>query len=260
MQAVVVPQMVRELRHLRLMGVADEEGSATRQDDHRDDRAVGSDVAEGREDFGQARERASGRARAGAERGPVGRLPQPQRQRQVDQDVQQDAPGGSEGDHQRTAHRRPEQDPELPPRRDRPDRALELGRTDDVVDQELRRGRPDHPREAVQDQKHGSVPNLEGIGQEQDAPAGRDEHEQHHAELDDPAGIEPVGERPGIDREQQERHPVGEHREAGERRRFELLEDDPVADHMLDIVRHHGEHRVTQIGAPAGMAERREGL
>ena len=200
------------------------------------------------------------RARAGAERGPVGRLPQPQRQRQVDEDVEQDAPGGSEDDHQRAAHRRPEQDSELPPRGDRPDRALELGGPDDVVDQELRRRRPDHPREAVQDQEHGGVPDLEGIGQEQDAPAGRHDHEQDHAELDDPARVEPVGERPGIDREQEKRHPVGEHREAGERGRFELLVDHPVADHMLDIVRHHGEHRVAQIGAPAGMAERREGL
>ena len=242
------------------MGVADEEGSATRQDDHRDDRAVGSDVAEGREDFGQARERASGRARAGAERRPVGRLPQPQRQRQVDQDVQQDAPGGTEHQHQTAADGRAEQNAERAPRRDHPDRALELGGADDIVDQELRGRCPDHAREAVQDQQHRRVPNLEGIGQEQDAPAGRHDHEQDHAELDDPARIEPVGERAGIDREQQERHPVGEHREAGERGRFELLEDDPVADHVLDIVRHHGEHRVTQIGAPAGMAERREGL
>src|SRR5262249_8960429 len=55
-------------------------------------------------------------------------------------------------------------------------------------------------------------------------------------DLDELAAVEAIGERAGVDRKQEERHPVADDREAGERRRGEGLEDDPVADDVLDVV------------------------
>ena len=72
-------------------------------------------------------------------------------------------------------------------------------------------------------------------------------------------GIEAVVERARPDREQQERQPVRDHRKAAERRRLELLVDDPVADDVLDGVRHHRQHGAAEIGAVAGLAQRSEG-
>jgi hypothetical protein len=39
---------------------------------------------------------------------------------------------------------------------------------------------------------------------------------------------------------------------------MEFLEHHPVADHVLDIVRHHGEHIGRELDAESGMAHRRE--
>ena len=43
-------------------------------------------------------------------------------------------------------------------------------------------------------------------------------------------------------REKQKRQPVRDHRETAQRRGMELLEHHPVADDVLDVVRHHGQH------------------
>ena len=72
-------------------------------------------------------------------------------------------------------------------------------------------------------------------------------------------GVEAVGERARPDREQQERQPVRDHRIAAERRRVEFLVDHPVADDVLDGVRHHRQHGAAEIGAIAGLAQRGEG-
>jgi hypothetical protein len=50
-----------------------------------------------------------------------------------------------------------------------------------------------------------------------------------------------------------------DHRIAAERRRLELLIDHPVADHVLDRVRHHGDRAADQVARIAGGAQRREG-
>ena len=73
-----------------------------------------------------------------------------------------------------------------------------------------------------------------------------------HARLDEAPRVEAVVERADRHREQQERQPVRDHREAAERRRMELLEHDPVADHVLDVVGHHGEHERHQKRAKSG--------
>jgi len=40
---------------------------------------------------------------------------------------------------------------------------------------------------------------------------------------------------------------------------MKLLEHDPVADQVLDIVRHHGEHEGRKLRAKARVAHRRKG-
>ena len=55
------------------------------------------------------------------------------------------------------------------------------------------------------------------------------------------AAVVAVGERAAVDGEEEERHPVADDGEAAERGRVELLEDDPVADDVLDVVGHHGQ-------------------
>src|SRR2546428_10745541 len=50
-----------------------------------------------------------------------------------------------------------------------------------------------------------------------------------------------VGERSGVDGEEQERHPVADDGEAAQRRRVKGPEDDPVADDVLDVLRDHAE-------------------
>src|SRR5262249_41775184 len=47
--------------------------------------------------------------------------------------------------------------------------------------------------------------------------------------------------------------------EAAERLRVELLEDYPVADHVLDRVSHHGQRRADEVGAVARVSEGGEG-
>jgi type VI protein secretion system component VasF len=51
---------------------------------------------------------------------------------------------------------------------------------------------------------------------------------------------------------------VRDHGETGEALRLELLEHHPVADNVLDAVRHHRERRKREIRPETGMTERRE--
>ena len=72
-------------------------------------------------------------------------------------------------------------------------------------------------------------------------------------------GTEPVRQRAEIDSEEQKRRPVAEHGETGEHRRVKLFIEQPVADHMLDVIRHHRQHRRHKIDAKIFVAQRREG-
>ena len=81
-----------------------------------------------------------------------------------------------------------------------------------------------------------------------------------HPELDEAPRVEPVVERADRHREEQERQPVRDHREATQRRRVELLEHDPVADDVLDVVGHHRQHERHQERAEIqGAAAHRRG-
>ena len=48
-------------------------------------------------------------------------------------------------------------------------------------------------------------------------------------------------------------------RESGEHGRMKLLIQQPVADDVLDVVRHHGEHGADEIVAKVTVMERRKG-
>ena len=61
--------------------------------------------------------------------------------------------------------------------------------------------------------------------------------------------IEPVSQSAHGDGEEQKRQPMRQHREAGERRRIEFLEHHPIADHVLDVVGHHGQHEGHELKA-----------
>jgi hypothetical protein len=93
------------------------------------------------------------------------------------------------------------------------------------------------------------------ICSEEHAPRDRYRHEKTHADLDHPARVPALGSRPRIDRKEQERQPVRHHGEAAERRRLELLEQDPVADHVLDAVGHHGERSAGEKAAEGSLAQ-----
>ena len=202
-------------------------------------------------------------ARCGAgaplrKRGPYGRIHQPQHQRQVEHGVEQDAVRGAEREHDEAAHRRADQHPEVARRRVEAHRAYQVGRADDVVEQELVRRLPQHAGAAVDHEQHHRVPHLQGAGDEEISPAERGEDEQPHAALDEAARIEPVGQRADRHREHQEREPMRQHRKAGQRRRVELLEQHPVADDVLDVVGHHRQHVGRELDLKAAIAERRE--
>ncbi len=123
------------------------------------------------------------------------------------------------------------------------------------MQQQLARGPPQDACAPMDSEQQSRVPGLQGSGQKQHPPRDRHTHEQQHAELDDAAGIEAVGERAAVDREQQKRQPVGNDRETGKGRRVEFPEDYPVADDVLDIVRQHRQRGGGEIHPEAGMTE-----
>jgi hypothetical protein len=76
--------------------------------------------------------------------------------------------------------------------------------------------------------------------------------------LNDAPAVEAVGQRPEVHRKKQEWQPVREHREPRQGRRAKQLEHDPVADHMLDVVRHHRGRGRYEVNAEAAVTERGE--
>jgi len=140
-----------------------------------------------------------------------------------------------------------------------PHRALQIRRSDDVVQQHLVRRLPQHAGAAVDHQDNHRLPHLQGAGDKEIAPAQRSDDEQRHADLDQAARVEAVRERAGGDREQQERQPVRHDGKAGQGRRMKFLVHHPVADDVLDIVRHHREHKGRELGTEARVAHRRKG-
>ena len=102
------------------------------------------------------------------------------------------------------------------------------------------------------------VPDGEGAGGEQDAPGERHRHEQRLRALDQLAAVVAVGECAEVRGKQQERQPVADDLEAGQRGGVELLPDHPVGDDVLDVVGHHRQGRAAQVHPAGRVAQRRE--
>jgi len=67
--------------------------------------------------------------------------------------------------------------------------------SDDVVEQHLARGDPEHARAAVQYQQQHGVPHLQRAVDEEIAPTERHAHEQRAAELNQPPRIDAIVQR-----------------------------------------------------------------
>ena len=234
-----MPEIVGEARHLRVVGIADHERGDPGEHRHRGQHAVRADRPDGLHDVGEAAHRDASHRGA---LGPGGRPEQPEQHRQVEQRVEKDAVRRPERQHDDAADGRPDQDAQVARHRVHPHRARQIGRADDVVEQQLVRRLPQHAGAAVDDEQHHRAPHLQRVGDEQNAPPRRRHDEQQHPALDDPARIVPVGQPADGDGKQQKRQPVRQHREAGQRRRMEFLEHHPIADHVLDVVGHHRQH------------------
>jgi len=165
----VGPQVVRVLRHQRLVGVADEERRGAAEDDHRRDARIRARLAEDVPGFGQPEARPSRRLAAPAVAG-VGHADEEDRQRKVDQHVGQDAPRRSQPQHEPATHGRAEQDREVPAAGVEPDRAVELLGADHVVQDELDRRDADDAGRAVDEEEDDGVPDAKRIGEEEDTP------------------------------------------------------------------------------------------
>ncbi len=253
-------EVKRKPRHLRIIGVADEKRGAAAEQSHGDDDAMSGDIAHRRHDIRKAAHGAPQRCRSLAKPRPIGRVHQPQDERQVEHGVDEDAERRAERQQERAAHGRSDQHAEIARRRVKAHGARQIGGADDVVQQDLAWRLPQHAGAAVNDQQHHGVPHLQSIGDEEIAPAQGGDDEQRHAALDDAAGVEPIGERAGRDRKGEERQPVRNHGETRQRRGFEFAEHHPIADDVLDVVRHHRQHIGDELRAVAAVTQRRKGL
>src|ERR1043166_8445093 len=114
------------------------------------------------------------------------------------------------------------------------------------------------PRRPVDEEDDDGVPDAKRVGEEEDAPRDRREHEQALAHLDEPPAVVAIGQRPRVDREEEEGHPVADDGKATERRRVKLLEDDPVTDDVLAVVGRGGQGGKEEEATIIGNVQRRE--
>src|SRR5262245_46320725 len=91
------------------------------------------------------------------------------------------------------------------------------------------------------------MPELNRIGIEQERPCCRYSHVHDLRDLNDFAAIVTIGEGSKINPEEQEWRPMAQNREACQHRRLEFLIEQPIADDMLDAVRHHCQRRADEI-------------
>jgi hypothetical protein len=67
-----------------------------------------------------------------------------------------------------------------------------------------------------------------------------------------------VGQRAKIDREKKEWRPVTDYGKPAENRRMKFLKEQPVTDHMLDVVAHGREQVNQKISPVVAMMQSRE--
>ena len=255
-----MPEVVCKARHLRVIAVAHEEGSRAGQRHHHGNRGNSGYVTQRANDIGKPPHRdAHGRLGRIAKLGPIGCPAHPQEHRKVESRVEQDAPGRTEGQHDQPPDRWPHQNAKVPRGRHHAHRARQLGHLDDVVQQQLARGLPEHAGAAVQYQQDHGLPHLQRIGDKQVAPAQRNHGEHGHAQLDQAARIHALGQGAHRHREEQERQPVRHHGKTAQRGGVELLKHHPVADHVFDVVRHHRQRVGADMRAKVRIAPGGEG-
>src|SRR5262245_25120201 len=97
------------------------------------------------------------------------------------------------------------------------------------------------------------MPRLNRIGEKQNRPCRRDTHKDDLGDLDNLSTIVAIGDTAEVDRQQQKGSPMADFGKSRQRRRSELLEQQPITDNVLDVVRHHREHRVYKEVAEAAM-------
>ena len=103
-----------------------------------------------------------------------------------------------------------------------------------------------------------SVPDFYRVRVKQYRPGRRHTHVHDLCDLNHFAAIEAIGESAEVNGEEQERRPVAEHGKAGQHRRMKFLVQQPIADHVLDAVRHHCQHSGNEIHAKILVAQRRK--
>ena len=108
----------------------------------------------------------------------------------------------------------------------------------------------------MKNQKNYGVPRLNRICEKQDGPCRRNTHKDDLGNLDHFSTIVTIGNTAEVDRQQQEWSPVADFRKSCQRRRSELLKQQPVAHDVLDVVRHHREHRVYKEEPEAAVVKR----
>ncbi len=102
--------------------------------------------------------------------------------------------GRAEPQHQAAAHRRTEQNPQLPACRVEPHRARQIFGADDVMNQQLLGRRPENAGDAVNHEQHAGVPNLETIREKENCPSDRDRHIHQLRNLNQLAAIVAIGQ------------------------------------------------------------------
>ncbi len=250
--------MVREFRHLCLERAAHEERRRSGQHDHSDDPRLGAHLGEEPARLRETEARRLPRPLPLARVPRVGQAEEEQDERQVQQHVDEQRHAGTEDEHEPAPDGGPDQHREVAADRGETDRALQMLGTDDVVDDELEWRRPEHAGGPVDRQDHGRVPGAQCAGQEEHGPGERREHQKPLGNLDELAAVVPVREGARVHGEEQIRRPVADDGEPAEGRRVEGLEDDPVADHVLDALGRHADERPEEVAAVVAMVQRPE--
>jgi hypothetical protein len=129
----------------------------------------------------------------------------------------------------------------------------------DVMDDQLAAGPAQDAGHAVNHQQHAGVPNLNRIGEKENAPGERHRGIHQLRDLDHPPAIVAVRQSAEVNREEQERRPVTDHGKASQHRRVKFLKQHPVTDHMLDVIAHLRHHDNKKISAIIRMVQRRKG-
>src|SRR5699024_2038203 len=240
-----------EDRHRGLEHRTDRDRGERGEQEHADDRPVVADLDE---HLQRCQQRRPGRPHtSAAQMTGEGGADEEERQRQVEDDVDEDAPGRAEPEQQGGTDDGSEQDAEAAKGGIEPHGAGQFATVDEVVEHHLLRRAPQASGEPVDDEEHARLPQLQGIGEEQYAPAQGHDHEHDLHDLDEPAAVEPLRQGTRIDGQEQERQPVADELESDERRGLERLPQNPVGDDVLDVVTHHPHAGADQVrcGLPA---------